>query len=122
MDLSDTGWELYPKAIYFALKELQKYKKPIYITENGLADAEDSKRTWYIKEILKNVHKAIEENVDVKGYIYWSLMDNFEWHKGFWPRFGLIEVDYHDMKRMVRKSALEYSKIIRDNGITVDYL
>jgi beta-glucosidase len=119
--LSDMGWELYPEAIYYSLKELQRYMKPIYITENGLADAEDSKRSWYIKEILKNVHKAIRENVDVRGYFYWSLLDNFEWHKGFWPRFGLIEVDYgNNLERKVRKSAIEYAKIIKDNGILVN--
>ncbi len=113
--ISDMGWELYPEAIYYVLKDLKKYRKTIYITENGLADTEDNKRAGYIKEILKNVHKAIEEGVDVRGYFYWSLLDNFEWDKGFWPRFGLIEVDYQSLDRKVRQSALEYSKLIKDN-------
>jgi beta-glucosidase len=118
--LSDMGWELYPEAIYHSLKEVRKYMKPIYITESGLADAGDSNRAWYIKEILKNVHRAITENVNVRGYLYWSLLDNFEWHKGFWPRFGLLEVDFKNFDRKIRKSALEYAKIIEDNGIVVN--
>ena len=118
--LSDMGWELYPTAIYSSLKELQKQMKPIYITENGLADTEDNKRAWYIKKVLQNVHRAIQEDVDVRGYFYWSLLDNFEWHKGFWPRFGLIEVDYDTLERKVRGSAIEYAKIIEENAISTD--
>lgn len=76
--ISDLGWELYPEAIYFALMDLKKYHKPIYITENGLADIQDEKREWFIKETLKNTHKAIQGGCDVRGYFYWSLLDNFE--------------------------------------------
>jgi len=112
--LSDMGWELYPEAIYYVLKDLKKYGKPIYITENGLADAKDENREWFIRETLRNVHRAIEKGVDVRGYLYWSLLDNFEWDKGFWPRFGLVKVDYKTMKRKIRGSAFEYAKIIKD--------
>src|SRR3989344_4295683 len=97
--ISDMGWELYPEAIYYVLKCLKKYHKPIYITENGLADAKDENREWFIKESLKNIHKAISECVDVCGYFHWSLLDNFEWDKGFWPRFGLVEIDYETLER-----------------------
>ena len=111
--VSDMGWELYSESIYYVLNDLKKYNKPIYITENGLADAEDKNREWFIKESLKNIHKAIQEGVDIRGYFYWSLLDNFEWDKGFWPRFGLVEIDYKTMKRKIRKSAFEYAKIIK---------
>lgn len=117
---SDLGWELFPHGMYEVLKDLKRYKKPIYILENGLADRGDRYRTWYIKETLKNVRKAMDEGVDVRGYLHWSLLDNFEWDKGYWPRFGLIEVDYKTLKRTVRKSAREYAKIIKasqDQGI-----
>jgi len=114
---SDIGWELYPSSIYFVLKDLLKYKKPVFITENGLADYKDKYRGWYIKEILKNVYRAVSEGVDVKGYFHWSLLDNFEWAEGFWPRFGLVEVDYGTQKRKIRKSAFEYSRVIRNNGL-----
>ncbi len=116
--ISDMGWEIYPEGIYHNLKKLKEKNLPIYITENGLADAKDEKRVKFIKNHLKWVHKAISEGVDVRGYFYWSLLDNFEWDKGFWPRFGLVEVNYKTMERKIRPSALEYKKIIEANAIT----
>lgn len=116
-NLSDMGWEIYPEGIYRILSEVKKYNLPIYITENGLADADDSKRSDFIKNHLIQVHKAIKEGADVRGYFYWSLLDNFEWDKGFWPRFGLVEIDYKTQKRTIRKSAFAYSDIIKNNGI-----
>ncbi len=113
---SDMGWELCPEGIYHVLKDLKKYKLPIYITENGLADAEDKQRAWFIKETLMNVHRAVSEGVDVRGYFHWSLMDNFEWDKGFWPRFGLIAIDYPTQKRTPRLSAMVYKNICQNNG------
>lgn len=109
--VSDLGWEIYPEGIYHVLKDLKKYNLPIYITENGLADAKDEKRGKFIKEHLYWIHKTIQEGVDVKGYLHWSLLDNFEWDKGFWPRFGLVEVDYKTMERKIRPSALEYKNL-----------
>ncbi|QQG46364.1 MAG: glycoside hydrolase family 1 protein [Candidatus Niyogibacteria bacterium] len=111
-EVSDLGWEIYPEGIYKVLKNLAKYEKPIFITENGLADAKDKKRADFIKEHLKWVNKAVKEGADVRGYFYWSLLDNFEWDKGYWPRFGLVEVNYKTMERKIRKSALEYRNII----------
>lgn len=67
---------------------------PIYILENGIADAKDQYRADFIREHLKMVHRAIQNGCDIKGYFYWSLLDNFEWDKGFTPRFGLYTVDY----------------------------
>lgn len=114
--ISDLGWELYPKGIYHALINLHhRYHLPVYITENGLADARDEKRAWFIRETLKNVQRAISKGVDVRGYFHWSLMDNFEWDKGFWPRFGLIKIDYATQSRQIRQSAWRYAKIIQLN-------
>ncbi len=115
--VSDLGWELLPQSIYYVLRDLKKYKKPIYIIENGLADSSDFRRKWYLKETLSNVHRAIHEGVDVRGYLHWSLLDNFEWDKGFWPRFGLIEIDYQTFARKIRPSAYDYAKIIKDSAI-----
>jgi len=117
LPVSDLDWEIYPKGIYYVLKDLKKYNKPIYITENGLADAQDAKRAKFIKDHLYWIHKAIKEDVDVRGYFHWSLLDNFEWDKGFWPRFGLIEVDYQTLKRIPRPSAYQYAKICRENAL-----
>jgi len=116
--VSDLGWDFYPQGIYYLLKDLKKYKKPIYITENGLADIKDTKRIRFIKDHLKYIYQAIKKGVNVRGYFYWSLLDNFEWDKGFWPRFGLIEIDYKTMKRKVRPSAYEYAKICKENRIS----
>lgn len=115
--ISDISWELYPEAIYHVLKDLKKYNKPIYITENGLADAQDRNREWFIKESLKNIHKAISEGVNIRGYFHWSLVDNFEWDKGFWPRFGLVEIDYKNLERKIQPSAYVYAKIAQNNAI-----
>lgn len=114
--ISDFGWELYPESLYFAVSELKKYKKPIYITEHGLADMDDKNRRWFLEESLKGLHRAIGEGVDVRGYLHWSLMDNFEWDKGFWPRFGLIEVNRITLARKPRKSALWYKEVCENNG------
>ena len=115
--VSDLGWEIYPEGIYHVLKKLRRYNKPIYITENGLADKNDSKRADFIKNHLFWIHKAIKEKIDVKGYFYWSLLDNFEWDKGFWPKFGLIEVNYKTMERKIRPSAFVYARICKSNKL-----
>ncbi|HVY67675.1 MAG TPA: family 1 glycosylhydrolase, partial [Patescibacteria group bacterium] len=90
---TDRGWGIHPEGIKRVLLGLKHYQKPIYIIENGLADAKDDRREKFIKDHLYYVHQAIEEGVDVRSYLYWSLTDNFEWEEGFWPRFGLAEID-----------------------------
>lgn len=115
--VSDMNWEIYPEGIYHVLMELKKYKKPIIVTENGLADYEDKLRSHFIKDHIKYIHKAMEKDVDVRGYLYWSLLDNFEWAHGFKPRFGLIKIDYKTQKRTIRPSAKFYEKIIRNGKI-----
>ena len=117
-EVTDFGFEIYPEGIYHVVSEVKRYKKPIYILENGTADADDDHREMYIKEHLRWLHKAIDDGADVRGYFYWSFLDNFEWSAGFWPRFGLVEIDYaHDLKRKVRGSAKEYTKIIKANAV-----
>jgi len=119
-EITDVSWEIYPKGIYFVLKDLRQYKKPIYITENGLADAKDEKRSKFIIEHLKWVHKAIEEGVDVRGYFHWSLIDNFEWDKGFGPRFGVVEIDYkNNLKRIPRPSFKLFAEICKNNSLNI---
>jgi len=110
---SDMGWRLFPEGLYYLVKQLKRYGKPIYITENGLADARDEFRYDYVKRALKSVMDAMKEGVDVRGYFYWSLTDNYEWADGFWPRFGLAEIDYKTQKRKIRKSAKIFKQIQR---------
>jgi beta-glucosidase len=115
--LTDIGWEYWPDSIYQALMELKPYGKPIYVTENGLADANDKLRKMFIRISLTALHQAIQDGAQVRGYLHWSLLDNFEWDKGFWPRFGLVAVDYATKQRTIRESALEYAKICKENAL-----
>lgn len=110
-------WEIYPEGLYWILKEFSRYKLPLVITENGICTEDDDERTEFILAHLKEAKRAIDEGIPVFGYIYWSLLDNFEWEKGFSPRFGLIEVDYKTQARRVRNSALEYARICKTGNI-----
>jgi beta-glucosidase len=112
--VSDLGWDLSPANIQQALERLyEKYQLPIIITENGLADASDKHRQWWITQTLIGMQKAIDSGVKLEGYLHWSLLDNFEWDKGTWPRFGLAHVDYKTLTRTLRPSAIWFGKIIK---------
>jgi len=117
-------WISYPEGMLKVLKEASdKFKLPIYITENGgptREGIEDHDRIKFIKTHLAFVHKAISEGVDVRGYNFWSLMDNLEWLYGYEPKFGLIEVDYKTLERKPRKSFYEYAKICKNNELEID--
>ncbi len=115
--VDDRGWEFYPDGIYQILLNYKKYKKPILILENGTADAKDKLRPRYLKEHLRSIHKAIQAGVDVRGYFYWSLLDNFEWAEGYWPKFGLYAVDRKTFRRTPRPSAKVYAEICKNNYI-----
>ncbi len=115
-NISDLGWEVYPEGIFDVLTDFANHK-PIYITECGIASTNDDRRNRFLITYLSEVYRAIESGVNVKGFFYWSLLDNFEWHRGFEPRFGLVEVDYATQKRHLRSSALTYAEIIAANGI-----
>jgi beta-glucosidase len=112
--MSDMGWDLSPAAIEQALERLhEKYKLPLMITENGLADAKDEHRKWWIMHTLLAMQRAMDNGVELLGYLHWSLLDNFEWDKGKWPRFGLVAVDYKTQKRIVRPSAVWYGTVLK---------
>ena len=112
--LSDLHWDLQPSDIEYVVERLyRKYKLPILITENGLADAEDEQRQWWIKETILGMQRAIAGGVEMIGYMHWSLMDNFEWAHGKWPRFGLVAVDYKTGKRTLRPSAAWFGRVIK---------
>lgn len=115
---SDMGWWVYPKGLEQVLLSLKKYNKPIYITENGVADAMDKIRKAFIRDMLIATNDAMQQGVNVKGYFYWSLIDNYEWQKGFWPRFGLVEIDReNNLQRKPRASYYYYSEICRNGKI-----
>ncbi|HNQ50436.1 MAG TPA: glycoside hydrolase family 1 protein [Candidatus Omnitrophota bacterium] len=111
------GWEIYPQGIYDILMMLNRYRLPVFILENGICTPDDSVRWDFIREHLSRVHAAIQNGIAVIGYAYWSFMDNFEWDKGFDPRFGLIGIDYRTGARTVRDSARKYSKVCSTNQL-----
>lgn len=115
-EVSDLGWEIYPEGLFDVLSDLSD-DLPIYITECGIASTNDDRRNRFLVAYLQEVARAVRSGVNVKGFFYWSLVDNFEWHLGFTPRFGLIEVDYETQKRHIRPSALTFAEIIAANGI-----
>ncbi|KKW22690.1 MAG: Beta-glucosidase [Parcubacteria group bacterium GW2011_GWA2_51_12] len=122
--LTDKGWEIYPRGLYEVLKKLSAFKKPIYITENGVADARDVLRAEFIRSHVKEIHRAIKRGSQVRGYFYWSLLDNYEWpvdkrieKTGYEMKFGLVKVDFEKgLKRIIRPSARVYAEICRTNS------
>lgn len=113
---SDLGWEIAPEGIYKTMRSIfAAFNKPIMVTENGLADARDTKRPQFIAEHVAYIRKALEHGVPVLGYLHWALMDNVEWALGKTPRFGLIAMDYETMRITPRQSLWEYKKIIEQN-------
>jgi beta-glucosidase len=127
---TEMGWGVYPSGLTAVLLDLhQKYRLPkIFVTENGTAliDTPDDTgyvadwgRVNYVRDHLRAVHAAIQAGVPVKGYYYWSLMDNFEWAWGYRPRFGLVRVEFDSGKRIPKESARWYSQAIARNGFEI---
>ncbi|MBI4868667.1 MAG: family 1 glycosylhydrolase [Candidatus Wallbacteria bacterium] len=115
---NDLGWEIYPEGFYRVLVGAWKdYGLPILVTENGVADGSDSKRSQFLLRHLQAMARAMKEGVPVLGYMHWSLMDNFEWAEGFWPRFGLFRVDYATQERRPTSAAQLYRQIIAQGRI-----
>lgn len=117
---TDLGWEIYPDGILKALRIANQYSKklngiPIYITENGLDDHADKIRSRFMLSHLYRLWQAQQEGIPVKGYMFWSLIDNFEWVEGYEPKFGLMDKD-----RKWRSSAHVYKEIASKNGISKD--
>ncbi len=114
---TDMDWNFAPEHIYDALMMLARYKKPLFVSEGGVADHDDSDRAEYITKQVEGVWRAIQAGADVRGHLYWSLLDNYEWALGFEKRFGLVEIDYDSLERKIRPSAYVYKKIIEQNSV-----
>ncbi len=121
-EMSDIGWEVYPAGIFDVLQELGEHHLPIYITENGIATANDDRRIRFLVAYLKEVYHAIQSGIDIRGYFHWSLLDNFEWEKGYAARFGLIDVDWQTLQRRPKKSFSVYGRIAAENALSHDIL
>ncbi len=117
-EVSDLGWEIYPQGLGQVVRTWAgRSGLPVYITENGIADARDARRAAFIQSHLAELAKALADGIDVRGYFYWSLLDNFEWAEGYEPRFGLVHVDYSTGVRTIRGSARAYARIARDRRL-----
>ncbi|MEM2005318.1 MAG: beta-galactosidase BgaS [Zestosphaera sp.] len=120
---SDFGWEAYPEGLERVLAEAyERYKLPLIVSENGVADATDRLRPSYLLTHLISTAKAIERGADVRGYLHWALTDNYEWASGFNMRFGLVKVDFGSKRRYLRPSALLYREIASRKEIPEELL
>ncbi len=111
------SWEIYPKGLYTFLKDFSRYKLPLLVSENGVGTDDDTERSEFIVEHLKAIAQAMKEGAPVIGYLYWSLLDNYEWDEGFVPRFGLIGVNYKTQERTIRGSTRKLEEIIRSGKL-----
>jgi len=116
--LSQMGWEVYPEGFAPLVQRAAATGLPVYVTENGMACDDDRIRVEYIADHLEAVDQARRAGADVRGYFYWSAMDNFEWNFGYGPKFGLIAVDRTTLTRAPRPSAYFFRDIIRDRKLT----
>lgn len=117
------NWEVYPEGLFLILKKFSEKYNPdsIIVTENGAAfndhpeagRIDDVERISYLQDYTAQVQKAKDEGINIKGYFVWSLTDNFEWAEGYYPRFGLVHVDYSNQKRAVKDSGYWYSEFIQ---------
>jgi len=114
---TEMGWGSNPAWMRGVLNELKRYGKPVYVTENGIATLDDGLRERYLTDVLANVHGAIDDGVDVRGYFHWTNMDNFEWARGYAAHFGLIAVDRKTLERTIRPSGRLYARIATANAL-----
>jgi beta-glucosidase len=118
VELTQMGWEFYPEALEQTIRyAAAQAKVPVYVTENGVATEDDTRRVEYIKRALTGVENCLRDRVDVRGYIHWTLLDNFEWFFGYRPKFGLVAVDRETQKRTVKPSARFLGEIARRNSL-----
>ncbi len=112
------GWEFYPECVEHVVRYLSKeVKVPLIVTENGIATTDDTRRVEYFRRALTGLKRAIDDGVDVRGYVAWTFMDNFEWMSGFTPKFGIVSVDRMTQRRTVKPSGVMLGNIARNNSL-----
>jgi beta-glucosidase len=111
--LTETGWEVYPKGLEDVMRSAALAEVPIVITENGTAETDDGRKIAYMKDHLRAVHRLIREGIDIRGYFWWSLMDNYEWLEGLRPRFGLYRVDFGTLERRPTAVSSYFTRWVR---------
>jgi beta-glucosidase len=114
---SDIGWEIYPAGLKRQLARFARSGAPVLITENGLATTDEALRLAFLRDHLRALAAAVAEGIPVAGYLYWSLMDNFEWSSGTAPRFGLAATDFATQERTPRPAARYFAEICKANAL-----
>ncbi len=116
-ELTQMGYEFWPEALGETIRYASsRAKVPVYVTENGVATEDDARRIEYVRRALAGVESCLKDGIDVRGYIHWSLLDNFEWNYGYRPKFGLVAVNRETQERSVKPSARYLGDIARRNG------
>jgi beta-glucosidase len=114
------GYEYYPQALEATIRrawERTKGEVPILVTENGIGTDDDAQRQAYVRSALEGVLRCLDDGIDVRGYTYWSLLDNFEWAFGYGPRFGLVDCDRATFARTPKDSARWLGRVARANAL-----
>lgn len=118
VELSQMGYEFWPEALEQCVRYANaRVNVPIYITENGTSSEDDTRRVEYIRRALLGLSNCLADGIDVRGYIHWSLLDNFEWIMGYRPKFGLVSVNRDTQERTVKPSAFYLGEIARRNSL-----
>jgi beta-glucosidase len=115
--ISTMGWEMYPLGLQSTLERFSRYGIPLLVTENGIATEDEALRSRFLIQHLESLEMALANGADVIGYLYWSLIDNFEWALGTTARFGLAAVDFATQARLARPCALDFRRVCRENRL-----
>jgi len=111
------GWEIFPEGLTGILRQLSRYGVPLIVTENGISTSDEPQRTAFLLDHIRALAAALNEGIDVRGYFYWTLYDNFEWTEGFSAHFGLAAIDLTSQQRLPRPAAAVYASVCKSNGI-----
>jgi beta-glucosidase len=117
VELTQMGYEFWPESLEQTIRYASaRAKVPVYVTENGVATEDDARRVEYVRRALAGVESCLRDGIDVRGYVHWSLLDNFEWMLGYRPKFGLVAVNRDTQERIVKASARYLGALARRNG------
>ncbi|RJR23083.1 MAG: glycosyl hydrolase family protein [Nitrospiraceae bacterium] len=112
--LTDMGWEIHPRGLEKVLRYASRLGVPLIITENGIATRDSQEKIRFMKKHIDVVEHCLRQGMDIRGYFYWSLIDNYEWLQGLDARFGLYKVDFDTLKRTPTNAAAYYSYLIKN--------
>jgi len=118
--LTDMGWEIHPQGLEKVLGYASKLNVPLIITENGIATHDDNRKIHFLKNHVDVIEKCIQKGFDIRGFFYWSLIDNYEWLQGLDSRFGLYTVDFESLERTPTKAALYYAHLIKTRSFVTE--